>query len=155
MQADQHRFHGLTHSADLVEADLRRRLAPLGLQHRQARVIEAMARLGPVSQADLAAEFGITPASMSTMTDRLLAAGYISRAPDPASRRQNVLDLTEKGRAMLAGIEAAWAEVDAAIETVLGDDADRFFDLARRLRNGLGGAVPGARGQRARSAANR
>jgi DNA-binding MarR family transcriptional regulator len=143
MQADQHRFHGLTHSADLLEAELRRRLAPLGLQHRQARVIEAMARMGPVSQANLAAEFAITAASMSTMTDRLLAAGYISRAPDPASRRQNVLELTEKGLAQLPGIEAAWSAVDRAINEVLGDDADRFLRLALRLRDGLGGKAPG------------
>lgn len=145
MQADQHRFHGLTHSADLVEAELRRRLAPLGLQHRQARIIEAMARMGPVSQTDLAAEFGVTSASMSTMTDRLLAAGYISRRTDPRSRRQNVLELTDKGRSMLAGIEAAWLAVDTAIRDVLGDEADMFFRLARRLRDGLGGTVPGVR----------
>ncbi|WGW04115.1 MarR family winged helix-turn-helix transcriptional regulator [Tropicibacter oceani] len=144
MQADQHRFHGLLHSAELVEAELRRRLSPLGLQPRQARVIEAMARIGPVSQAVLASEFQITSASMSTMTDRLLAAGYISRGPDPASRRQNVLELTDKGRAQLAGIEAAWDAVDDMLAAALGQNANTFFDLARQVRDGLGGTVPGS-----------
>ncbi|WP_372841612.1 MarR family winged helix-turn-helix transcriptional regulator [Phaeovulum sp.] len=151
MQADEHQFHGLTHSADLVEAMLRRRLAPLGLQHRQAQIIEAMARMGPVSQADLAAEFKITSASMSTMTDRLLAAGFISRARDPASRRQNVLELSDAGRAKLAAIEAVWSEVDIVVNDLLGEDAGTFFALARRLRDGLGGNVPGVRAARAKN----
>ena len=152
MQTDQHDFHGLLHSADLIEADLRRRLAPLGLQPRQARVIEAMGRMGPVSQADLAAAFGVTAASMSTMTDRLLAAGYITRAKNPASRRQNSLELTDKGRTLLAGISRAWAALDDTIRTILGKDAALFFDLARRLRGGFGGTIPGARPARAPAA---
>jgi feruloyl esterase len=38
MQVDQHHFHGLLHSADLVETVLRQKLAPLGIHPRQARV---------------------------------------------------------------------------------------------------------------------
>ncbi|MFZ1470612.1 MAG: MarR family winged helix-turn-helix transcriptional regulator [Paracoccaceae bacterium] len=143
MKTNQHNFHGLLHSADLIEAELRRRLAPLGIQPRQARVLEAMGRMGPVSQSDLATAFGITSASMSTMTDRLLAAGYITRAVDPASRRQNALELTDKGRTLLAGIGEAWAAVDDRIRDALGTDAATLFDLARRLRDGLGGSIPG------------
>ena len=149
MQVDQHAFHGLLHSADLVEGELRRALAPLGLQPRQARVIEAMGRMGAASQSDLALAFGVTAASMSTMTDRLLAAGYITRAAHPASRRQKVLALTAKGQALLAGIADAWSAVDARIQTVLGDDAVTFFSLARRLRGKLGGTIPGADADRA------
>ncbi|MDX2482289.1 MAG: MarR family winged helix-turn-helix transcriptional regulator [Pseudodonghicola sp.] len=144
MQIKQQDFHGLLHSADLVEAELRRRLAPLGLQPRQARVLEAMARMGPVSQSELASEFGVSSASMSTMTSRLLAARYISRSVDPASRRQNVLELTDKGWTFLDGIVEAWTAVDDNIRDVLGADAATFFELARRLRDGLGGSVPGA-----------
>lgn len=149
MQVDQRDFHGLLHSADLIETVLRQKLAPLGIHPRQARVLEAMGRTGPVSQSDLASAFGVTSASMSTMTDRLLAAGYITRAIDPASRRQNVLALTDKGRALLAGISEVWAAVDDTIRAVLGRDAATFFDLARQLRDGLGGTIPGARNNRA------
>lgn len=143
MQIKPHDFHGLLHSADLVETALRRKLAPLGIQPRQARVVEALARMAPVSQADLASAFRITPASMSTMTDRLLAAGYITRRVDPASRRQNVLELTDKGRSLLASIDEVWSSVDDTIRAVLGDEAAAFFHLARRLRDGLGGTIPG------------
>ncbi len=108
-----------------------------------------MERTGPVSQAYLASAFGVTSASMSTMTDRLLAAGYITRAIDPASRRQNVLELTDNGRTLLAGIGGAWSKVDDSIRAVLGRESATFFDLARRLRQGLGGTVPGSGRNRA------
>jgi DNA-binding MarR family transcriptional regulator len=144
MQVDQHGFHALLHSAQLIEAELRQELAPLGIQPRQARILEAMARMGAVSQTDIASEFGVTSASMSTMTDRLLAAGYITRAIDQESRRQNVLELTDKGRTLLAGISEAWEAVDGAILAVLGKDSTAFFAQARRLRDGLGGIVPGS-----------
>ena len=143
MQSDEHFFHGLLHSGELVEAELRQSLSSLGIQPRQARVLEAMGRMGPVSQTDLASAFGVTSASISTMTDRLLAAGLITRAVHPTSRRQNVLELTEKGRKLLDGIGVAWAGVDDKIRAVLGADARTFFDLGRRLRDGLGGAIPG------------
>ena len=143
MQIDQHNFHSLLHSANLIEAELRKQLSPLGLLPRQARIIEAIGRMGSVSQTALADEFGITPASMSTMTDRLLAAGYIARNVDPSSRRQNSLTLTKKGQALLTGIEQAWAATDDAIRHALGPDADALFGLTRKLRDTLGGKVPG------------
>ena len=141
-----HHFHGLLHSADLIEAELRRKLAPLGIQPRQARVLEAMGRMGPVSQSGLASAFDVTSASMSTMTDRLLAAGFITRTVDPTSRRQNILELTDKGRALLDGIGEVWTAVDGMIRDVLGPDAASLFGLARQLRDGLGGTVPGTKG---------
>ncbi len=149
MRSDQHKFHGLLHSAELVESALREQLAPLGILPRQARVLEALSRTGPVSQTDLASAFGVTSASMSTMTDRLLAAGYITRTIDPTSRRQNVLDLTDSGRTLLDGINEAWSAVDDTIRAVLGRESATFFSLARRLRDGLGGTVPGAKTARA------
>lgn len=154
MLVDQHEFHSLLHSAELVETALRRKLAPLGILPRQARVLEAMSRTGPVSQSDLATAFGITSASMSTMTDRLLAAGYITRAVDPTSRRQNVLELTDKGRTLLDGIEEVWSAVDDTIRAILGEESDKFFELARRLRGGLGGTIPGLEKSRPRARAS-
>ncbi|MEO9902768.1 MAG: hypothetical protein ABJF28_18400, partial [Nisaea sp.] len=61
----------------------------------------------------------------------------------PASRRSNILELTDNGRTLLDGIVTAWSEVDAVIKAVLGEDAPALFNLARQLRNGLGGKIPG------------
>jgi DNA-binding MarR family transcriptional regulator len=77
------------------------------------------------------------------MTDRLLAADYITRTPNPTSRRQNVLELTEKGKTLLGGISKAWTEVDEILSSALGENAAAFFMQAQQLRDRLGGAVPG------------
>ncbi|MDF1873844.1 MarR family transcriptional regulator [Vannielia sp.] len=144
MKKPQNDFHGLLHSADLVEAELRRRLAPLSILPRQARILEAMGRIGPASQSDLASAFRVSSASMSTMTDRLLANGYITRRVDPTSRRRHVLELTEKGQVLLTGIIEAWEAVDETIRQALGPNAEPFFEMARQLRDSLGGTIPGA-----------
>lgn len=143
MQIDFHQFHALLHSANLVESELRRHIGPLGIHPRQAQIIDALDRMGPVSQAELAAEFNITAASMSAMTDRLIASGYITRLPHPTSRRQNVLELTASGKALLVGIAKAWTAVDATLSAILGDNAVAFFAQARHLRDSLGGKIPG------------
>ncbi|WP_282026109.1 MarR family winged helix-turn-helix transcriptional regulator [Limimaricola cinnabarinus] len=144
MTSQPHNMHFLLHSAALIEERLRQRLASVGVQHRQARVIDALSRMEPASQAALAREFGITPASMSTMTGRLIEAGYISRTPHPAEARSNLLRLTDTGRGLLGEIRTAWSEIDAVIEEKLGTaEAHALASLTRALRNSLGGHVPG------------
>lgn len=143
MSIKQHGLHGLLHSATLIEAMAREQLAAVDILPRQAQVLAAINRMGEVSQIELAKTFGVSPASLSTMTDRLLGVGLISRSVDPNERRRNVLALTVKGQDKLDGIHAAWDTVDTRIEQALGADAAAFFALSRRLRDALGGQVPG------------
>lgn len=143
MSIKQHGLHGLLHSATLIEAMVREQLAGVGILPRQARVLAALDSMREVSQVELAKAFGVSPASMSTMTERLLIDGLISRSVDPKQRQRNVLALTAKGQDKLDGIQAAWDTVDTRIEQALGADAATFFGLSRRLRDALGGQVPG------------
>ena len=116
----------------------------LGIRHKQARVVDALARMEPTTQVALAREFNVTPASMSTMTARLIDAGFVSRKPDPNENRSNILRLTDKGRGLLEDINWVWDEMGALIEEQLGpEDAQTFGRLARKLRDQLGGHVPG------------
>lgn len=50
----RHRFHFLLHAAALLEDALRRRLAALHVRPRQARILDALARMGEASQSELA-----------------------------------------------------------------------------------------------------
>lgn len=122
------------------------RLAPFGIQPRQARVLEALNRMGPVSQVELAREFHISAASMSTMSSRLIAAKLITRKPNKNTARSNILTLTEAGREMLVEIHAAWGDMDTVISEALGaDKAHSFGEMARELRDQLGGHPPGVK----------
>ena len=88
--------------------------------------------MGAVSQIILAREFAITPASMSTMTGRLIAADIITRKVDPTEVRSNIVELTPRGRALLADIHAAWRDIDTLIAETLGAE-----DFGGRLRGRL------------------
>jgi DNA-binding MarR family transcriptional regulator len=137
-------FHAHLHSGHLLEEHLRTSLTGLGISPRQARVLDAMERMGPVSQVALAQTFHLTAASMSTMTTRLIKAGLIEKARDPESARGILLTLSARGRKALAAVYDAWTEMDRLIESLLGQPkAHSLATLTRELRDALGGMPPG------------
>ena len=139
-----YKFHYLLHSSTLIEKCLTEKLMPLGLGPRQARIICYLDHMGETSQIDLARECDITAASMSTMTSRMISAGYISRVTDPLETRRNTLSLTKTGIKLIDGIKKAWTEVDIVIEKSIGVENSKILrDLTKQLRNSLGGHAPG------------
>ena len=143
-EAPPYKFHYLLHSADLVQDLLRVQLAPFEVSPHQARVIKTLDRLGPVSQIDLAREIGITAASMSTMTARLIALDLIRIEKDPSDAKRNVIILTGKGNALLRKIDRVWANVDALLKEKLGaKNFGLLAELTRTLRDSLDGHAPG------------
>ncbi|WP_394707540.1 MarR family winged helix-turn-helix transcriptional regulator [Sedimenticola selenatireducens] len=140
----RYNFHLHIHFAHLLEERLRNRLAPLGIHPRQARILGVLGMMGQASQAQLAREFGLTAASMSTMTSRLLAAGLIERHVDPQEHRSNVLKLTRHGTNLLEQIHREWQAIDRETTEVLGEEnAALYAALSLRLRNAFGGSTPG------------
>jgi MarR family transcriptional regulator, multiple antibiotic resistance protein MarR len=81
---------------------------------------------------DIAHEVAITIGATSKAVDRLEAAGWVRRKPNPADRRSSVLVLTAAGRRKL---DAAGAGFDAVLREWLGDQLS-----ARRLDQ-LGSAL--------------
>ena len=153
MRTRKGQFHLLLHSGSLIEEQVRLRLAPIGVGPRQARILDALHRMGTASQVELASEFNVTPASMSTMTSRLVEAGLITSEPDQHERRSNALRLTARGTGVLKAIYAAWRDIDRMIENAIGkDQAKTLATLTFELRNALGGRTPG--GEPAGSDAN-
>lgn len=144
MKHNAYLMHFLLHASDLVEDKLRRRLNELDLHPRQARVLDALSRMEPASQVELARAFDVTAASMSTMTARLMAAGLISREVDPDQARSNVLRLTPQGAELLDTIHQAWRTIDDEIADLIGaEDAVTLAAITRKLRDKLGGTAPG------------
>ena len=147
MQDPSAKFHALLHSAELLEERLRHRLTHLDIRPRQARVLDALARIGAASQSELAREFNLTAASMSTMVNRLLAAGYITRDNHPDEARSYVVQLSQKGHDILTEIHDAWSDIDTFIEEAIGGDrASDMANLTSELREALGGFIPGSNG---------
>ncbi|MDF1666109.1 MAG: MarR family transcriptional regulator [Planctomycetota bacterium] len=144
MTEDEYSFHFLIHGAHLLEERLREGLERHSVRPRQARILDALDRMGEVSQADLAAEFAVSAASMSTMTSRLLKSGLIERKTDPQELRRNLLSLTKSGRSKLKSVYQVWGEIEQDIIQILGaEKAQHLAALSRELRNLLGGSTPG------------
>jgi DNA-binding MarR family transcriptional regulator len=69
------------------------------------RLLAALAQLGPASQAELGRGSGIHLSDMVTAVNELTDRGLVSRDPDPADRRRNVISLTAAGKRQLRRLE--------------------------------------------------
>jgi len=70
-------------------------------------------RSAPTAIAD---ELGRTTGGMSLTLDRLEAAGWIRRSPDPADRRRVVVELTPVGRELATSVNRALHEWEASLD---------------------------------------
>lgn len=139
-----YQFHFFLHCSHLIEERLRTKLIPLDIKPRQARVLDALGRMGQASQVQLADEFRLSAASMSTMTTRLLTAGLIEKRVDEQELRSNVLKLSKHGESLLTQIYEVWREVDREIGEAIGpENATQLVTITRELRNAFGGFTPG------------
>lgn len=137
-------FHFFLHCAHLIEERLRTKLNPLDITPRQARVLDALGRMGQASQVQLADEFRLSAASMSTMTTRLLTAGLIEKRVDEQELRSNVLKLSKHGKGLLTQIYEIWHEVDREIGAAVGaENAVQLTRITYELRQAFGGFTPG------------
>jgi DNA-binding MarR family transcriptional regulator len=78
--------------------------AQLEITTSEARTLAMADRLGPVRQAELAANLGIEPMSLVHHLDRLEKAGLIQREPDPNDRRSKLTYLTPTAQPQLKRI---------------------------------------------------
>ena len=89
-------------------------------------------RLGEnVRQTTLADAVGIEGASLVRLLDELQASGFITREQDPNDRRANAVNLTERGRRVVAEVNdtlnALRVEVFADIPRADAETAIRVF----------------------------
>lgn len=137
-------FHLHLFFAHLLEERLRSRFVPIGIHPRQARILDALDWMGKASQVELAREFDLSAASMSTMTSRLLTAELVERDVDEQEHRSHVLTLTALGKSLLTQIHREWRQIDREIIELIGEeDADRFAVFSLQLLRAFGGSPPG------------
>jgi DNA-binding MarR family transcriptional regulator len=69
-----------------------------GLSFAHYPLLSALAREGSLSAGQLAADAGLTPATVTQMLDTLAAAGLVERSRSEADRRVVTTRLTDEGR---------------------------------------------------------
>ncbi|GAA2132614.1 hypothetical protein GCM10009760_07760 [Kitasatospora kazusensis] len=101
-------------------------------------VLSGLARYGPCSAAELAAEVGLDRSGVSRRASRLEAGGLVRRGPDPADGRSVLLTLTEEGDRTVAVMRQRLAgRIEASLSSWPPAEARAFArGLRRFIRDG-------------------
>lgn len=135
MSASEHRLYFLL---QLVAHRLKKRADralkdSAGLTTAQAAALSIIAKDGPVTQRFVADKLSQRESAVMTMTNRLLAADYISRERSVADGRAWELTISPKGLDALSNIKEPFGEINYLLDkNIDAEDAER---LAASLKN--------------------
>jgi DNA-binding MarR family transcriptional regulator len=115
------------------------RLAPLGIEQRQAGMLSRLAANQGRSQQAIAELIGVNATRMVFLVDELEGLGLAERRRNPADRRSHALYLTDAGTAMLERVRTVTAEHEAWIGAGLGDaERARLLGLLQTMAHEQG-----------------
>ena len=119
---------GLADAIDRLTMWLRRQV-PTAVSSSTITTLDSLVTNGPLRISELAEREAVSQPGMTSLVNRLEAAGQAERVPDPTDGRAALVRITEAGRALLDQRHAARALV---LEHELADldDTDRAALLA-------------------------
>lgn len=89
---------------------------------------------GPMTMTELGSWIPLSRAAVTTLVDRLEAAGYVSRGSDPVDRRRTVVTLASESLAGVAEVMAPWmADVAALVQGMEDESWATVADFTVRL----------------------
>ena len=118
---------------------IERQVGEMGLHRSQHRMLLYLSRQKQTpSQAELARFLEISPPAVATALKRLEVEGYIRRSCSKQDSRNNIITVTDKGRAVLEDTRCRFDEVDGAMFAGFEEDeVEAFCDFIRRLEQNL------------------
>jgi len=90
----------------LLDDDMRRGLAEVGLTPSRTALLWMLRRVGPVPQKALAEAMRIAPRTVTGLVDGLVATGFVTREAHPDDRRAVLITFTAAGTAAIEKLEA-------------------------------------------------
>ncbi|WP_433711943.1 MarR family winged helix-turn-helix transcriptional regulator [Nocardia sp. CA-084685] len=78
--------------------------ARLGLNRTDTRCLDIVLGRGPLAAGELSVQLKLSPAATTTVIDRLVRAGFVTRNQDPANRRRVLIEATETAQSTAAEI---------------------------------------------------
>ena len=96
---------------------------------------------GARTQVQLATASGCEPPTITGSVRKLESAGLVVRRPSETDGRAAIVELSERGRALMPALEAAWVEL--AERTVAGPGVSpiEMTDTFSRVAAGLAGST--------------
>ncbi|RZU32831.1 MarR family winged helix-turn-helix transcriptional regulator [Blastococcus saxobsidens] len=101
-------------------------------------VLLTFSRLGELPLKVIGSRLMVHPTSVTNAIDRLVAAGYVDRRPNPADGRGVLAAITEQGRAAVETTTAALMDLDFGLADLGEQERSELFDLLRTVRLGAG-----------------
>ncbi|MBK8616976.1 MAG: MarR family transcriptional regulator [Anaerolineales bacterium] len=84
-----------------------------GLSMPQFSILMQLHHKGPCGISEISERFDVTAAAASQLVDKLVQAGYLERAEDPADRRAKLLTLSAAGEVLISqGTEERYRWMD-------------------------------------------
>jgi DNA-binding MarR family transcriptional regulator len=114
-------------------------LAEFDIHPGQEVVLLELAERGTCTQVQLAHSAGCEPPSITLMVRKLEARGLLSRNPSPTDGRATVVELTEKGRALVPELKRAWKDLAEEMTANHPLPPDELLQVLWPLVEALGG----------------
>jgi DNA-binding MarR family transcriptional regulator len=106
----------------------------VGVNRTDARCIDLLDQAGGMTAGELARAAGLTTGAVTAVVDRLEAAGFACRVPDPADRRRVRIEVTDKVWELHAPLIGPMLEESQAILDDLTDaEIERFTEFLQRV----------------------
>lgn len=95
-------------------------------------------RTGSIRLTDLAARAQLSLAATSELVNDLQTLGYLTRQPDPLDGRAKLIELTGRGRSLLADAGHRVADIESHWSELVGEaDFDHMCTTMQRLLDAL------------------
>jgi DNA-binding MarR family transcriptional regulator len=101
-------------------------------------VLLSFSRSGELPLKVIGSRLMVHPTSVTNAIDRLVAAGYVQRRPNPSDGRGVLAGITEAGRAVVERATTALTGMDFGLADVPPAELDGLFHVLRRVRLGAG-----------------
>lgn len=132
---DETLLNALLVAARRVSDSFSRELAPDGLSLPALRAMEVLASGGPrgISQSDLGAQIGLSPASITRLADELALRRLVERHPHIHDRRTKMLTMTDAGQDLLDQARRRLADFEATLRVDAGQTAPQLLGALQRI----------------------
>jgi DNA-binding MarR family transcriptional regulator len=107
-------------------------------------VLLTFSRTGQLPLKVIGSRLMVHPTSVTNAIDRLVAAGYVERRPNPADGRGVLAGITDRGRAVVEEATRALTDLDFGMADLAEGDRESLFDLLKRVRLGAGDVAGGS-----------
>jgi MarR family transcriptional regulator, organic hydroperoxide resistance regulator len=109
-------------------------LADLALSPSEINVLANLADLRDRSVGELALDTATKPTTLTSVLDRLVRRGYVTRELDPSDRRSFRVSLTGDGRGVADAVRAAVHDLErTALAAISDTDLAGFLAVTRSL----------------------